>query len=153
MPKAYIIARRAISYRRYITRPGRNGYHCKKPLLSGRQKRFLHGTPDWISPKGDKLTSGLQGFARCKPCLILICRPLGSNLDTNTLRTTPHPKGEALFLVRPTGFEPAAYRVGVCHSIQLSYGRVFSYYQKCRYPLPFLQPLARGLLYQLSASK
>ena len=41
MPKAYIIARRAISYRRYITRSKRNGYHCKKPLLSGRQKRFF----------------------------------------------------------------------------------------------------------------
>ena len=41
MPKAYIIARRAISYRRYITRSARNGYHCKKPLLSGRQKRFF----------------------------------------------------------------------------------------------------------------
>ena len=27
-------------------------------------------------------------------------------------------------VVRPTGFEPAAYRVGVCHSIQLSYGRI-----------------------------
>ena len=32
----------------------------------------------------------------------------------------------AVFLVRPTGFEPAAYRVGVCHSIQLSYGRICS---------------------------
>ena len=41
MPKAYIIARSAISYRRYITRSARNGYHCKKPLLSGRQKRFF----------------------------------------------------------------------------------------------------------------
>ena len=41
MPKAYIIARSAISYRRYITRSGRNGYNCKKPLLSGRQKRFF----------------------------------------------------------------------------------------------------------------
>ena len=39
--EAYIIARRAISYRRYITRSERNGYHCKKPLLSGRQKRFF----------------------------------------------------------------------------------------------------------------
>ena len=29
-------------------------------------------------------------------------------------------------LVRPTGFEPAAYRVGVCHSIQLSYERKYS---------------------------
>ncbi len=28
-------------------------------------------------------------------------------------------------MVRPTGFEPAAYRVGVCHSIQLSYGRIY----------------------------
>ncbi len=25
-------------------------------------------------------------------------------------------------MVYPTGFEPATYRVGVCHSIQLSYG-------------------------------
>ena len=30
-------------------------------------------------------------------------------------------------MVRPTGFEPAAYRVGVCHSIQLSYGRIFGF--------------------------
>ena len=28
-------------------------------------------------------------------------------------------------MVRPTGFEPAAYRVGVCHSIQLSYERIY----------------------------
>ena len=27
--------------------------------------------------------------------------------------------------MRPTGFEPAAYRVGVCHSIQLSYERKY----------------------------
>ena len=31
---------------------------------------------------------------------------------------------DASFVVRPSGFEPLAYRVGVCHSIQLSYGRV-----------------------------
>ena len=29
------------------------------------------------------------------------------------------------FLVRPTRFERATYRVGVCHSIQLSYGRIY----------------------------
>ena len=28
------------------------------------------------------------------------------------------------FLVRPTRFERATYRVGVCHSIQLSYERI-----------------------------
>jgi hypothetical protein len=26
--------------------------------------------------------------------------------------------------VRPTGFEPAAYRLGICRSIHLSYGRI-----------------------------
>ena len=31
---------------------------------------------------------------------------------------------DVLLLVRPAGFEPVAYRVGVCHSIQLSYGRM-----------------------------
>ena len=30
------------------------------------------------------------------------------------------------FVVRPSGFEPLAYRVGVCHSIQLSYGRIYN---------------------------
>ena len=30
-----------------------------------------------------------------------------------------------LFVVRPSGFEPLAYRVGVCHSIQLSYERIY----------------------------
>ena len=29
------------------------------------------------------------------------------------------------FLVRPTRFERATYRVGVCHSIQLSYERIY----------------------------
>ena len=28
-------------------------------------------------------------------------------------------------MVRPTRFERATYRVGVCHSIQLSYERIF----------------------------
>ena len=34
-------------------------------------------------------------------------------------------------MVRPTRFERATYRVGVCHSIQLSYGRIsLGYYSK-----------------------
>ena len=32
---------------------------------------------------------------------------------------------QGVCVVRPTGFEPAAYRVGVCHSIQLSYEREY----------------------------
>ena len=43
------------------------------------------------------------------------------------------------FLVRPTGFEPAAYRVGVCHSIQLSYGRIFG----CRLQLYYYTTFGR----------
>ena len=45
MPKAYIIARSAISYRRYITRSARNGYHWKKSPLSVDKSDFFLGTP------------------------------------------------------------------------------------------------------------
>lgn len=34
------------------------------------------------------------------------------------------PISTSVHMARLTGFEPAAYRVGVCHSIQLSYGRI-----------------------------
>ena len=35
------------------------------------------------------------------------------------------PVGVDIFMVRPTRFERATYRVGVCHSIQLSYERIY----------------------------
>ena len=38
---------------------------------------------------------------------------------------TATPVGVAAFMVRPTRFERATYRVGVCHSIQLSYERIY----------------------------
>ena len=43
MPQAYIIYRRWISYRRYITRSERNGYHWKKSPLSVDKSDFFRG--------------------------------------------------------------------------------------------------------------
>ena len=67
MPKAYIIARSAISYRRYITRDRRNGYHCKKPLLPGRQKRFFTWWRRGESICIFVLTDKNRGSARSSP--------------------------------------------------------------------------------------
>ena len=50
--EAYIIHRRWISYRRYITRSVRNGYHCKNPLCLGRQKRVFTWWPIGDSNSG-----------------------------------------------------------------------------------------------------
>ena len=78
MPKAYIIARSAISYRRYITRSVRNGYHCKKPLLSGRQKRFF----TWRSRRDLSHRQSLfaptkhSRHTRCRYCDSLFCQVL-----------------------------------------------------------------------------
>ena len=51
----------------------------------------------------------------------------GINFESRrTQQKSNHPCGVVAFLVRPTRFERATYRVGVCHSIQLSYGRVWN---------------------------
>ena len=39
-----------------------------------------------------------------------------------------HPRAAGVLVVCPTRFELATYRVGVCHSIQLSYGHIFTDY-------------------------
>ena len=46
------------------------------------------------------------------------------------------------FLVRPVRFERMAYRVGVCHSIQLSYGRICGAFAPLFYYL-ILEPQGR----------
>ena len=100
--------------------------------------RFFRGTPERISPPGDK--PRIRG-AQQKNCLtagFFVVRPSGFPLPGINLESAAHSKKTCLtagfFVVRPSGFEPLAYRVGVCHSIQLSYGRIFSrsYYSKVR---------------------
>ena len=92
---------------------------------------FLGGTPERISPPGDK--PRIRGAQQ---------------------KNLPHGR---FFVVRPSCFEPLAYRVGVCHSIQLSYGRIFSrsYYSKVRpkskadFLFPFAAPDARCIQDQM----
>ena len=112
-----------------------------KPRIRGAQQKNLHngrffrGTPERISPFGDK--PRIRG-AQQKTCLTA-----------------------GFFVVRPSGFEPLAYRVGVCHSIQLSYGRIFSrsYYSKVRpkskadFLFPFAAPDARCILVQMRSPR
>ena len=49
----------------------------------------------------------------------------GINFEPYRAIKMPTPVGVDIFMVRPTRFERATYRVGVCHSIQLSYERIY----------------------------
>ena len=86
MPQAYIIARRAIWYRRYITRSDRNGYHWKKSPLSVDKSDFFLGAAGgirthvdcsklisrniWLQPKTDKAILTHLKWARIALSLI-----------------------------------------------------------------------------------
>ena len=90
-PKAPFICRRhissldrAISYRRYITRSARNGYHCKNPLLSTRQKRVF----TWRAPEDS------VNLCRCKAtALSRLFASLCFFVPCGFLRFSPAPIG------------------------------------------------------------
>ena len=108
---------------------------AKKNPVAIETTGFFCGTPERISPLGDK--PRIRG-AQQKTCLTA-----------------------GFFVVRPSGFEPLAYRVGVCHSIQLSYGRIFSrsYYSKVRpkskadFLFPFAAPDTRCIQVQMRSPR
>ena len=115
-----------------------------KPRIRGAQQKNLpHGRFFVVRPSGFPLPGiNLESAAHSKKtCLtagFFVVRPSGFPLSGINLESAAHSKKTCLtagfFVVRPSGFEPLAYRVGVCHSIQLSYGRIFSrsYYSKVR---------------------
>ena len=70
MPQAYIIAQRAISYRRTITRSVRNGYHCKKPELSTGQFRLFTWLPEFCSNQRHKRS---EISSHCSACSTSHC--------------------------------------------------------------------------------
>lgn len=108
---------------------------AKKNPVAIETTGFFRGTPEWISHLGDK--PRIRGAQQ---------------------KNLPHGR---FFVVRPSGFEPLAYRVGVCHSIQLSYGRIFSrsYYSKVRpkskadFLFPFAAPDARCIQVQMRSPR
>ena len=54
------------------------------------------------------------------------------SVRTDLVEKEASPSGWLLFLVCPTRFELATYRVGVCHSIQLSYGHGYVLKKHCK---------------------
>ena len=63
------------------------------------------------------------------------------NIEKRILKNEKYKKKKPLdcdffFLARPTRFERAAYRVGVCRSIQLGYGRMRKTYYNTSFCLP-----------------
>ena len=111
--------------------------HLKSPktcLTAG----FFVVRPSGFPLSGINLESAAHSKKTCLTAGFFVVRPSGFPLSGINLESAAHSKKTCLtagfFVVRPSGFEPLAYRVGVCHSIQLSYGRIFSrkYYSKVR---------------------
>ena len=126
---------------------------------------FFRGTPERLSPPGDKPRIRGAQQKNLPHGRFFVVRPSGFPLSGINLESAAHSKKTCLtagfFVVRPSGFEPLAYRVGVCHSIQLSYGRIFSrsYYSKVRlkskadFLFPFAAPDARCIQVQMRSPR
>ena len=99
---------------------------------------FFVVRPSGFPLSGINLESAANSKKTCLTAGFFVVRPSGFPLSGINLESAANSKKTCLtagfFVVRPSGFEPLAYRVGVCHSIQLSYGRIFSrsYYSKVR---------------------
>ena len=108
-----------------------------KKEASGSDASFVV-RPSGFPLSGINLESAAHSKKTCLTAGFFVVRPSGFPLSGINLESAAHSKKTCLtagfFVVRPSGFEPLAYRVGVCHSIQLSYGRIFSkrYYSKVR---------------------
>ena len=135
---------------------------AKKNPVAIETTWFFRGTPERISPLGDKPRIRGAQQKNLPHGRFFMVRPSGFPLPGINLESAAHSKKTCLaagfFVVRPSGFEPLAYRVGVCHSIQLSYGRIFSrsYYSKVRpkskadFLFPFAAPDARCIQVQIA---
>ena len=121
--------------------------------------------PSGFPLSGINLESAAHSKKTCLTAGFFVVRPSGFPLSGINLESAAHSKKTCLtagfFVVRPSGFEPLAYRVGVCHSIQLSYGRIFSrsYYSKVRpkskadFLFPFAAPDVRCIQVQMRSPR
>ena len=106
MPQAYIIAGRAISYRRYITCSSRNGYHCKNLFCPADKRGFCMVGVTGFEPAGKAALRAIFLVARFKKSAAPITR--GHGFIAAYIIKKACTSYEVQALVGVTGFEPVA---------------------------------------------